>query len=309
MKMDFKKHDLWDADRFSIADSLKTGAQTATTAGPESIYESCSRVSLGKRSPKKADWVTLQVQEAEQREEETGNQYSEKAFMVNQLFGSDISNARVVKLAVRLIDHAAPISEEEWEALSPLDRLVLAHYLGSVFGLRVQPDLGLDNPCSLNQLLTLRLKGRRNEERLNKTAKRVNAMMARSFVDLNQLAHLDEDQLAAVLHTAYFGEQSTEENIFASGTGFSQKSFGRAVETARYAEDFETLLKSSYITEILKSRHSKVLKEVKWLKKNLQEGRDPANQAEHNKRPPWLLEDIIEGAKLCQNIIDRSKIS
>ena len=206
------------------------------------------------------------------------------------------------------MDQVAPITNQEWDALSNLDRLTLGTYIAQVLGLSKASNMSLESPAELNQLLSVKIKGRRNEEKLNKTVKRVNAMIARSFADLNGLGDLDDETLSGVLQAAYFGD-SDEGKVFGINILFSQKSFGKAVENARYAEDFEAVLKSSYIGELLRSRYQKVLKEVKLLRKSLQEGRDPALQTDHSKRSPWLLEDIFDGAKLCQNIIDRSKIS
>ena len=307
VKMNFFKQAPMDPERFSTVDSLKAGAHTATTASPESTRSTRSG-NLSKRSPKKTDWIKLQVSVNEELLEDSVNKGSEKDFFVNSIFGADMANERIAKLAIRLIERAAPIVDREWLLLSKIDRIILARYLAQVYGLKPQSPPDLDTPATLNQLLSFKLKGRRNEEKLNKTVKRVNSKIARSFADLNGLVDLDEFELAEILQAAYFGAGSADGNVFAPNSGFSQKSFGKSVETARYAEDFEAVLKTSYIAELLRSRHLKVLKEVKALRKSLQEGRDPQIQLEHTKRSPWLLEDIIDGAKLCQNIIDRKKI-
>jgi hypothetical protein len=305
--MSFAKHEPCEADRYSVADSLKTGAYTATTASPESTHSTHSG-HLSKRSPKKSDWMTLKVQESEDLQSNERDIGDDKNVFVNSIFGTDIANERITKLAFRLMDRAGPILDREWFMLSVMDRVTLATYLAQVYGLRSLTQSSFDSPAELNQLLSVKIKGRRNEEKLNKSVKRVNAMIARSFADLNGLGDLDDETLSGVLQAAYFGE-ADESKVFGISTLFSQKSFGKAVENGRYAEDFEAVLKSSYIRELLRSRYQKVLKEVKSLRKSLQEGRDPALQTDHSKRSPWLLEDIFDGAKLCQNIIDRSKIS
>lgn len=300
-----------EVDRFSVADSLKTSAQTANTTAPGSTYGSDSSSNLRKRNSQAEGidkWLNKQILNDEVYSGTIKAKSKENNVFFNSVFGTDISTERIAKIAIRLIDHTSPILDQEWSLLTPLDRTTLAVYLAQVYGLKPQNPPDLNTPATLNQLLSFKLKGRRNEEKLNKTVKRVNNMIARSFADLNGLSDLDEFELAEILQAAYFGEASAEGNVFAPNAGFSQKSFGKTVETARYAEDFEAMLKSSYIAELLRSRHQKVLKEVKALRKNLQEGRDPQTQLEHNKRSPWLLEDIIDGAKLCQNIIDRKKI-
>lgn len=306
VKMSFAKQEPIEADRFSVADSLKAGAYTATTASPESTYSTRSG-HLSKRSPKKSDWMTLKVQENEDLQSNTVDMGNDKNVFVNTIFGTDIANERITKLALRLIDQAGPIRDHEWFMLSVLDRIILTTYLAQMYSLSLLTQSNFDSPAELNQLLSVKLKGRRNEEKLNKTVKRVNAMIARSFADLNGLDDVDDETLSGVLQAAYFGEID-ESKVFGINTVFSQKSFGKAVENARYAEDFKAVLKSSYIGELLRSRHQKVLKEVKSLRKSLQDGRDPALQLDHSKRSPWLLEDIIDGAKLCQNIIDRRRV-
>ena len=304
-KMNFSKHEPFEADRYSVADSLKAGAYTATTASPESTHSTHSG-HLSKRSPKKSDWMTLKAQESKDLQSNGGDLGNTRNEFVNTIFATDIANERIAKLALRLMDRAGPILDREWSLLSLMDRLTLATYLAQVYCLRSLMQSNFDSPAELNELLSVKIKGRRNEEKLNKSVKRVNAMIARSFADLNGLGDLDDETLSGVLQEAYFGKID-EGAVFGINTLYSQKSFGKAVENARYAEDFEAVLKSSYIEELLRSRYQKVLKEVRSQRKSLQEGRDPALQTDHSKRSPWLLEDIIDGAKLCQNIIDRQR--
>lgn len=306
IKLNFTKHEKMDIDRLSIADSSKTGTHTITTASPESTHSTRSKINLGKRSPKKADWITLQINHANNIFPENTNLSNEKAFMVHTLFGTEMANERVTRLALRIIDHKGPITEAEWSILTPQDHDILSKYLFQLFSSRPEQDPNcLD---IINKLLDIKLKYRRNEEKLNKTVKRVHAMMGRSFVDINQLEGISEAELAETLQAAYFGDES-DESVFALNTVFSQKSWGKAVENSRYADDFEAVLKMSYIAELLENRYQKLLKQIKYLRKASQDGRDLTCQPEHNKRSPWIIEDIVDGARLCQNIIDKFKIS
>jgi hypothetical protein len=309
IKMNFMKHEPVDADRLSVAESFKHGAQTVTTATPESTASIRCGEGLNKRSPKKTDWITLKIPKDEELIQENEEKGSEKEFFVNTMFGNDIAYERITKLALRIIDRVSPVLDQEWLLLSSIDRQTLATYLAQVFGQKLQTVPDLETPAFVNDLMALKLIRRRNEERLNKTVKQVNSLIAESFANINKFSDDRDKELVSALQTAYFGD-SYQGDVFASGTVFSQKNFGELVKFSRYAEDFEAVLNKSYVGEVIRSRKQKVLKEIKAFRKLLQEGQDPIAQIDHkNKRSPWLLEDIVEGAKLCQNIIDSRKIT
>lgn len=301
--------DLRNADLLSDSESLKNGAQTATTASPLSTYSTHGSSLLRKRSPQKAEWVASQVSITEYLLPEPSRETGDKDLFVKVIIGADLANERVAKLAIRVLDQKSSISDEEWHLLSFEDRYILVSYLMPKYGLPVPKNLSLDSPRSLNELLTMKLKGRRNEEKLNRTVKHVNCLIAQSFSSLNQLEDLEPEQLATILQQAYFGGSVGQEtNIFAPVKVCSQKGFGKAVTNERYAEDFQAMLNNSYMEDFLISRKRKTLKEVKTLRRKLEEGKDIAIQ-EHNKRPHWMLTDIVEGAILCQNIIEKKQIS
>lgn len=306
-KLNFSKHDLHEADQISLAGSFKRGAHTVTTASPEST-SSVKAGNLSKRSPKKSDWITLQIPKSETLAKKSRETSSEKDVFVNSLFGVDFSNERILVLYFRVIDKAEPIQYQEWLMLTEQDRLILYTYLAQAFGQKLAKKPDLETPTPVNDLLSIKPKEKRNEEKLNKTVKKVNSIIGRTFAELNGIDPTSET-LPKVLQSAYFGDFSQDTEVFGHNTRFSQKTFGEAVKNARYTEDFEAVLKKSYISEMIKSRKHKVLKEIKGLRKLLQEGRDPMSQVENNKHTPWLLEDIVDGVKLCQNIIDSRKIT
>lgn len=310
VKENTSKCELNESDLLSVAESLATGTQTVVTTCPNSTYGSESSSILRKRNPKAAEnfgWKMKNFNEWNQSLWTVSHSPEEKDLFLDSIFGKDIANYRVVQLSIRIIDGAGPILSREWSILSDEDRILLATYLAQVFGQKPQNIPDLTTPQLLNSLLSIKLKSRRNEERLNKTVKRVNYLMAQSFANLNKI-ELQADSLASLMQNAYFAKANLKLEVFAQNTGFSQKSFGEAVKNTRYAEDFEAVLKKSYIPEMVASRRHRVLKEIRSIRKALQEGHDPISQIDHNKHAPWLLEDIVEGAKLCQNIIERQKV-
>ena len=306
--LNFSKHDHPDFDRYSV-DSFKQGAQTVTTASNESTA-SYRGGALSKRSPKKTDWIFSQIPKTGEKIKESGEKGTEKEVFVNSVFGDDIASERICRLAIRIIDQNREdvVQDKEWLLLSETDRLTLATYLAQVFGQRLQTEPYLETPAIVNDMLEFKVKERRNEERLNKTVKTVNSLMVLRFASINGLDINDEEQLNMALQNAYMDE-SCKVDIFSAKTVFSQKSFSEALRNVKYAEDFEAILKKSYIAECLLERKHKVLKEIKSLRKSLQQGHALKAQTDHNKRAPWLLEDIVEGAKLCQDIIDRTNIT
>lgn len=275
------------ADGDSVCGSEKEGISTATTATPSTKGRSAL---LAKRSPAKA--LKLPT--------------SEQAAFVELVFGPDLLADKAVALAIQILDRRGEVSEIEWNSLPDLERKALAAYVFPLCG--VPLPASLDTPRSLNALLERKPVPKRNEEKLNKVAKLVNGHLASGFCRLNELEELGQTEQTQILGEAYFGPlpaDSRAVSVFDPKTTFSQKSFAVLAACPKYAADFQAVMLQSLVSEFESKRLNRVRREVKRLRKQLAEGELHHVQAEHNKRSPWTLDDILEGVQLCQSIIKK----
>lgn len=270
------------SDCLSDTASLKKGASTATTA---SLSTAASH--LVKRRPDKACHMTAEHSRS-----------AESDLFLGLVFGEDFAVDLVTDIIIKFLDKREAITEEEWKQLSPIDRKSLAHYLMPLFGR--SPSCCLDTPRSLNSLIEIKFKAKRNEEKLNKVVKQVNCMLARIFADLNDLP-IDET-LAVRLNEAYFDRMP---EVFGQNVTYTQKSFSRLMACQKYRADFDAIMTSSLVRDFCVRRHAKVTQEVKRLRRKFLEGNTTVAQTELNKRSPWILSDMVEGIHLCQSIIKR----
>lgn len=226
----------------------------------------------------------------------------------------ELENKILARLAVRTIDRSLPVVIEEWEALPQIERAILLSYFESIYGNSLATT---DTTCSfmlLESIVSRPLKIKRNEELLKKTVKKINGLMSKTFVDLNNLHHLEKEELEDIIFGAYFGQMAIESNltnIFSSSLAFSQKSFITIVVNQRYAEDFEAIISTMYMPDFLKTRHDKVTKSIAFIRERLDVSYEHTNQGvstDHIKRAPWSLNEIEAGIKLCQTLISRSKL-
>jgi hypothetical protein len=308
--------ELMDAEKYSAAGSLNTCAQTAETwsSSPKSTYEGSPVARRGNRIEKKNSCISIQLSNECTARSRTTSQGDEKEVFLNSLLCTEIANQRVSKIALKMIDRLGFIGEEEWAQMTQADQLVLRFYVENIYSLHLTPNDGSDLLCQLNDIIAVEPKGKRNEEKLKKTVKKVNSMITRAFVSLNNLHHLDETILSEILFAAYFGGPQAGEgtvNIFANSLAFSQKAFSKIVENQRYAEDFATILHTSYVSEFIKNRQEKVLRSVSLIRKKLESNSENESGSLNDliKRMPWQLSEIIDGAKLCHSIIEKNKSS
>ena len=310
--------DLNDAEKYSVAGSLNSSAPTDTcSTSPKSTYTMRGSGKRGFRTDKKHSLMTVELSNGDGPRSRTHSQHfkcDEKEVFLNSLLCTEISNKRVTKMVLKMIDRLGFISEEEWEEMTTVDQLVFKSYVENIYGLNLTPNDSQDLLIQLNNIIALEPKGKRNEERLKKTVKKVNSMITKAFVNINNLHHFDENQLSNVLFSAYFGHlQKTEDsliNIFANSLAFSQKAFSKIVENQRYAEDFETILRTSYVSDFVKGRQDKVLKSISLIRRKIEFNSDAESGSliDLIKRAPWQLSEIIDGAKLCQSIIEKGKL-
>lgn len=307
-----------DAEKYSVAGSLNTCAPTDTrSTSPKSTYTMKDSVKRGFRTEKKHSLMTVELSNDDGLRNRAHSQYSqrdEKEVFLNSLLCTEISNQRVTKMALKMIDRLGFITEEEWQEMTTVDQVVLKSYVENIYGFNLTPNDSQELLVQLNNIIAVEPKGKRNEEKLKKTVKKVNSMITKAFVNINNLHHFDENQLSEILYSAYFGHlQKTEDsliNIFANSLAFSQKAFSKIVENQRYAEDFETILKSSYVPDFIKGRQDKVLKSISLIRRKIEFNTEADSGSLNDliKRTPWQLSEIVDGAKLCQSIIEKSKL-
>lgn len=303
--------DLADAEKYSVTGSLITCAQTADnwSTSPGSTYENSPLSKRASKTERKKNWMQLELSNADGSRSRTNSHHDEKEIFINTLFSADFANERVTKIALKMIDRTGLISQHEWEHMTASDQVVLKYYVENVYGLYLTPNDSLELLNQLNGLISVDPKGKRNEEKLKKTVKKVNTLITKAFVSINHLHHLDEFQLSEILFSAYFGPQSEAGlvNIFANSLAFSQKAFSRIVENQRYAEDFEAILRSTYMADFVKCRQDKVFKSIALIRKKLENGGDSDSTSLNDliKRMPWQISEIADGAKLCLSIIEK----
>ena len=305
--------DLTDAEKYSVTGSLITAHTSDNwSTGPGSTYENSPLSKRSSRTEKKKNWMQIELSHNESTRSRTTSQSDEKELFLNSLFSTEIANQRVAMIALKMIDRLGLISQEEWDQMTPADQLVLKYYVENIYGLHLTPNNSQEMLNQLNVLISMEPKGKRNEEKLKKTVKKVNTLITRAFVSINNLHHLDENQLSEILFSAYFGQQSEAGvvNIFSNNLAFSQKAFSKIVENLRYAEDFEAIVRSTYVPDFIKSRQDKVLKSIALIRKKLENSGDAADASSLNdliKRMPWQISEITDGAKLCLSIIEKTK--
>ena len=201
--------EMLDAEKHSVAGSLNTSVQTAETwsSSPKSSYESSPVAKCGHRTEKKNSCISLQLSNSGTVRSRTTSQGDEKQVFLSSILFTDIANQRVAKIALKMIDRSGFITEQEWSQMTPVDQLVLRFYVENIYGLHLTPNYGALSMCQLNDIVAIEPKAKRNEEKLKKTVKKVNSMITKAFVSLNNLYHLDEIVLSEILFAAYFGGQ------------------------------------------------------------------------------------------------------
>lgn len=307
-KLIFKKKTSSVKDSFSEKGSLNKGANTMTTKSNESTYGTSGGKSLSKRSPTRSDWITLQIKSQGVLPPKKAVASMDSELFERMVFGDSIKDRTVAQLAIRLLDRTGLILDDEWKALDSVDKQVLLTYLGNIYGINVALIKEHESPNYVNKLLKIKLNVKRNEEKLNKIIKKVNSTLAKSFLKLNNIEYLTDYKLAEVLQDAYFGPMSDFGDMYFTKNIYNQRNFAVAACSHRYVSDFEVILKTTAITNILKNRFSAILADIKRTRKFILEvGDHNVVSTTKDKRPPWALSDIIEGVELCQNIIDRAK--
>ena len=305
--------DSQEMDKKSDAGSQRTCAGTATSRSNMSPKVNIQKRQLSKRGPEMSETnssIKFHLSGSISPSHERTAHFQEKDILIN----SEISNQKMAWLSIRVIDRTSSILEEEWESLSYQDQSVLVSYMENIYGVHLKSKQGITALEKINNLVDSPPKAKRNEEKLKKTAKKINSMIANTFVAINNLHHFTEEELEEIIFSAYFGQMAYESNainIFSSKLAFSQKAFARILENHRYAEDFETVLNTSYIPEFIKCRQEKVLRSICFLKKKMFTNQDQIENAISNdliRRAPWSLSEILEGVNLCQSLINRSKI-
>ena len=308
--------DSQESEKKSDSGSLLTCAQTASSSN-KSLNIDIQKRQLSKRAPEMSEtcsWNKLQLSGSMTPSDKGSSHCQEKDMLLASLDISEASNQKLVWLAIRIIDRSSPILSEEWNNLSAQDQSVLLSYMENIYGIHLTSKKGISALEMLNALMESPAKAKRNEEKLKKTVKKINSMMTTTFVVINNLHHLTEEELEEIVFGAYFGQMAMEgstTNIFSSNHAFSQRAFSKILGNHRYAEDFETILNSSYIPEFVKSRQEKIHKSINFIRKKLYASQEQAEHAISTdliKRAPWSLSEVLEGVNLCQSLINRAKL-
>lgn len=298
------------SDKGSDSGSLITCAQTnKSTSGPTLVETPKSQ--LEKRAPNfptKTNW------ESEFYGDST-SAVSKSDGLSTVLFDGhngqqERKNQQLVALATRLIDRQGNVSADEWDMLDQSERAILISYMENIYNLHLTSSDSGNSLNQLNSVLELKTPSKRNEEKLKKTAKKINALITEAFTNINGLRNLSEDQLEQVMCQAYFGQVETaEKNIFSHKHPFSQKAFQKVVANRRYAEDFEVVLNNNYLPAFIQSRQETIQRSIDFLRRkiNKEESRIAKASCDLIKRAPWSLSEILDGVKLCQTLIARGK--
>ena len=302
-----------DAEKYSVTGSLNTCAHTeASLYSPQPTPKRSPQTAQPKKSDINSEWMKLELSTCSSSRGRAGSQGGETEIFLNSLNSSELAIERLASLALKIVDRKGFILENEWNCLSQFDQTVLKVYIENVYGLQFQSTDSLSLLSQLNNLISFVPKGKRNEERLKKTVKKVNSMITKSFAKINNLNNVGEEQLSDILFSAYFGEDASQAfvNVFADSSSLSQKTFSKIVENKRYADDFMTLLRTSYLQEVIKQRQDKVIKILTQIKKKvlLNEDLGGVSLTDIFKQPPWPMSDILDGAKLCYSIIERIQL-
>lgn len=226
---------------------------------------------------------------------------------------SELSVSKLASLAIRLIDRSSPILPEEWKELDQLEKDTMVSYMENIYCLNLTSKIGVGILDQLNEILIQPPPAKRNEEKLKKTVKKVNSLMTKTFINLNDLLHLSEEEREAAISAAYFGNEMQDSKIrgvFSDNHAFTQKAFSKIVANKRYAEDFEAVMNTYYIPDFIKSRQTLVFKSIAIIRRKLEakNQKTDTSTSELIKRAPWSLSEILEGVKLCQKIINISAL-
>ena len=296
-----------EVDNLSVASSHKTCGQTSTTADSYSNKTSKIISNLNKRKPdanKLPNWITSQIHDHELNGFEDLSLTQENKVFFDSCFKYDLKNETIAKIALYYFDNATSNFETNWLLLSFEDQQLLTTYLSQFSDIKVSSYQ--TNTFGNPELVTIiKYNSPRNEEKLNRTVKKVHSLIAKSFSRLNQLSDTSVDEMDSILQQAYF--ESGIEKVFGQKGVFSQKKWGQVLNNTKYAQDFEDVLKTTFIEVMLARRLTKTTKEIKKLRKSMLQCSDLEEHSLCLKRSPWLLEDLIDGARLCQSIIDNNK--
>lgn len=314
--------------KHSDADSTKTCAQTMNSLDQnfKSTQKFC--VNISKRSPRRSSIKTIST------DDYTASNYS---LPIEKTTKSDLSSCLqydstsedtrigyIARLAIKVLDHESPIFKHEWDELCPTERIILRVYLEGIYNVNFQFSGDDALLCQINDSGIHLTKAKRNEEKLKKIMKKVNRMMVTTFVSINNLEKMGADQLTDIIFGAYFGNQNLNKiedqdipNIFDQHQAFTQKAFKLIASNRRYTEDFETIMRSTYIPEFIRSRHIKVCKNIAVIKRKVKTALKLDSGKKQDsfsistpdivKRAPWTLSDVISGMCLCQSIISSSQ--
>lgn len=288
----------------SFPSTLTTTTMTAHTTSPF----------LKKRPPGSFDIFDTDQGSTSQMDLSQSTNTDEKHFLA-LLIGDELSNAKLAKLAIKIIDRSSCISFQEWNGLNKNEQLTLAIYLENIYDLNVNCRYGDDALMQLNRLMQIPGKGKRNEEKWKKTVKNVNKLMTRTFVHLNGLHQLTAGELEVAFYNAYFDRSEGQDKIIDTlgcSQDFSQKVFKQIIRNQRYAEDFEAVLSNTYIVEFVRSRQETICKSMGMIKKKLFSISDKEQEStlackKLIKRAPWDIAEVIDGARLCKSLISKSR--
>ena len=307
-------------DKLSVADSNNTCAQTnnsSSNLSTNSNYEYSPLKSRNHRSGKKSERKSLDLgEENEVLRDTVISVFNQRDIPINSFLMTDLSNKRIAKIAIQIIDRQELICEQEWSELMDIDHKTLVAYIENIYGIHLTYSNSTTLLNTLNSMMQVKSKGKRNEEKLKKTVKKVNNMITGAFVKINNIHYLEDDQLADILFSAYFQIGVTTEkcidsvdNIFLHSLAFSQKAFCKIVKNTRYADDFEAILRTTYVSEFIKGRHDKVQKSIAFLRKKIECSDETSSKLQTDiiKRTPWQISEIIDGVSLCLKIIELSR--
>lgn len=308
--------DTLEAEKKSDYGSLKTCAHTLASTS-KSPTQGDHPIQLTKRTPnllKAGNFSQYQLSNQISHTSRAKTEFiSENEIFLRSFIDIELSNKNLAKLAIKIVDRSQPVTVEEWKALSQQEKVTLLSYLENIYDVNISD---VHCPCTrelLEYILSQPLKAKRNEEKLKKTVKKVNSMIIKAFVGINNLQHLPEKDLEEAVFGAYFGDKTkggNTINIFSSQQPFSQKTFGKVMSNHRYAEDFETIINTLYIPDFIKSRQKQVYKDMAFIRKKLDGNHENIDSILNDaiKRTPWSLPEIIEGVELCQTLISKSKL-
>lgn len=258
--------------------------------------------SLRKRSPVYEEEYSTSVEP--KKPSQFLNDFDRQAFARDQ----------AVNLVISLIDRKK-LSGSMVAGLDPESISLISNFSFMIYAQKLSADSLQENLDSLNVSISTNLeKKKRNEERIKYVFKRVNKIILKKFMEVNELPNEDEIDAMHKILKKYFGPRVEQEpktqlsryfTLLFKPSNMYRNDLKDVFSHPSYLQDFKKALENEFVSEFKKKRQFKIQAYMKDLINEMSysmDKSDPSILQKKVSRLPWSLDEVEKGIQLFQDI-------